>query len=93
MEEAQPNLIPAEEPGGMTWQEVKDFLDHIRTTCMDERQALKLEVRRLRAELQRRTTVPEGWLECAAFPKDKYFVVEGSEEWHLYEEDEYGAFT
>lgn len=44
------NLIPAEEPGGMTWQEVKDFLDHMRTTCMDERQALKLEVRQLRQE-------------------------------------------
>lgn len=43
-------LVPAEEPGGMTWQEVKDFLDHIRTTCMDERQELKLEVRRLRQE-------------------------------------------
>jgi len=36
----------------MTWQEVKDFLDHIRTTCMDERQELKLEVRRLQAELE-----------------------------------------
>ena len=36
----------------MTWQEVKDFLDHIRTTCMDERQALKLEVRQLRGDVE-----------------------------------------
>ena len=46
-------LYPPEEPGGMTWQEVKDFLDHIRTTGMDERQEFKLEVRRLLRAVRR----------------------------------------
>ena len=40
-----------EDPGGMTWREVKDFLDHMRETCIEDRQKLKLEVRRLRAIL------------------------------------------
>lgn len=44
----------------MTWQEVKDFLDHIRTTCLEERQALKLEVRALRAEVARLTALNDG---------------------------------
>jgi hypothetical protein len=39
-------LSPAEEPGGMTWQEVKDFLDHIRVTCVEERQMWKERARR-----------------------------------------------
>ena len=53
-------LYPTEEAGGMTWQEVKDFLDHIRTTCMDERTALKLEVRHLRAENSRLLRLIDG---------------------------------
>lgn len=40
-----------ENPGGMTWREVEDFLDHMRETCIKDRQELKLEVRRLRREL------------------------------------------
>jgi hypothetical protein len=55
-----PDLVPAEVPGGMTWQEVKDFLDHMRTTCMDERTALKLEVRHLRQENARLTALIDG---------------------------------
>lgn len=35
----------------MTWQEVKDFLDHMRTTCIDERQRLKLRCRALEGAL------------------------------------------
>lgn len=30
----------------MTWDEVKGFLDHIRTTCMDERQMWKERARK-----------------------------------------------
>lgn len=37
----------------MEWQEVKDFLDHMWDTCIKDRQALKLEVRMLRAENER----------------------------------------
>ena len=55
------------EPGEMTWQEVKDFLDHIRTTCMDERQALKLEVRRLNARIDR-MTANCGWCQETRSP-------------------------
>lgn len=46
------SLSPPDEPDGMTWDDVKAFLDHIRTTCMDDRTALKLEVRALRAEVR-----------------------------------------
>jgi hypothetical protein len=46
-------LTPAEEPGGMTWQEVKDFLDHIRATCMDERQMWKERARNAERDLKR----------------------------------------
>lgn len=53
-------LVPAETAGGMTWQEVKDFLDHIRTTCMDERTNLKLEARHLRAEVLKEATRADG---------------------------------
>lgn len=42
-----------EDPGGMTWREVKDFLDHMRETCIKDRQELKLEVRHLRQENER----------------------------------------
>jgi hypothetical protein len=40
-------------------QEIKDFLDHMRTTCVEERQVLKLEVRRLRSEVRR--AYHRGW--------------------------------
>jgi hypothetical protein len=49
-----------EDPGGMTWREVKDFLDHMRETCIKDRQELKLEVRRLRAENERLTALIDG---------------------------------
>jgi hypothetical protein len=45
-------LQPVEQPGGMTWQEVKDFLDHMRETCMADRQRFKEESRRYRAALE-----------------------------------------
>lgn len=44
-------LIPQDDTG-MSWQEVKDFLDHMRETCIKDRQDLKLEVRALRRENQ-----------------------------------------
>jgi hypothetical protein len=53
-------LYPPDEPDGMTWQDVKDFLDHIRTTCMDERQALKLKVRALEQENARLRALIDG---------------------------------
>jgi hypothetical protein len=49
-----------EDPGGMTWREVKDFLDHMRETCIKDRQELKLEVRRLRAENERLAALIDG---------------------------------
>lgn len=48
----------------MTWQEVKDFLDHMRTTCMDDRTALKLEVRKLRQENARLIAQHDGLVYC-----------------------------
>lgn len=50
-------LAPSETPGGMTWQEVKDFLDHIRVTCMDDRQMWKERARKAEAEVARLTPV------------------------------------
>lgn len=49
-----PDLVPADEGyGGMTWQEVKDFLDHIRETCMNDRQMWKERARGAETEAAR----------------------------------------
>lgn len=64
-------MYPPDEPDGMTWQEVKDFLDHMRETCMDDRQALKLKVRELRSrdeESRRLLEDAGGWLKSVVIP-------------------------
>lgn len=62
----------------MTYEEVKGFLDHMRETCMEDRQALKLKVRSLESALRRLVDeslvimepiarLPEGKLSAAYF--------------------------
>ena len=46
--------------GGMTYEEVKEFLDHIRETCMADRQHWKERARMAEAEVVRLTALIDG---------------------------------